>query len=360
MKKTLIFTLIIAICALLCSCNMDAQTGIHAAIASSTKESTTKIKSYLGYYDNCHYILTDTFITRIGTGSSTFTNIPATGDTIGDCIEAAALLFSDGSILARKHDNTVVKYKNDGTKDSDITFTVSGSNVTLSCDFLMTNGTILGKYETGTGDSKVTKTGLFKSDGTAIVAEIKNFRNILESGDYTLIEATKVDDSTSAQYFIYKKDGTSAIASRDVTATGYKTVGFQAVTSGTSTDFYILKSDYNVYKLTVSDTTLTSKSYATVTTSPNSTDNFSFTYTSGSDTYIVFKLNSNFVRIKLGDSPTVSTISSGYSSLKQTEVVNILPDESDTSSTKFIVATWSNSLWQIDPTTTSDPVDLLN
>lgn len=354
MKKSLIFTLIIAICALLCSCNMDAQTGIHAAIASSTKESTTKIKSYLGYYDSCHYILTDTVIRRVGTGSSNFTNIPATGDTIGDCIEQAALL-SDGSILARKHDNTVVKYKNDGTKDSDITFTVSGTTVTLSCDELMTNGTILGKYETSEDDSKVTKTGLFQSNGTAIVAEIKNFSTIRESGDYTLIEATKVDGSTSAQYFIYKNDG-STVGSGNAD-TGSKTVGFQAISDS---EFYILKYNNAVYKLSVSSSTVTSTSYATVTTSSNSEDNFSFTYTSDSDTYIVFKLSSNFVSIKLGDSPTVSTISSGYSSLKQTEVVNILPDSSTTDGTKFIVATWANSLWQIDTSSTSDPVDLLN
>lgn len=328
MKKSLIFALLLTIICVLCSCNMDAQDGIHSAIASSTKESKTKINAYLGYNDSCHYIWTDTSITRIDTGSSniTFSDISANE------AEGAALL-SDGSILVEKHDAKVYKYNSSGKEEKEL-------KEGLVCTALMTNGTILGTYDN--------ELKLFDSTGNAISDAITDFKTIRESGEYTLIE-------TTSKYYIY--NSSNLVASGDVVNSNYLTSGFQAISES---EFYILlKNNYTVYKLSVTDFNLTSEEYVSANYSYG-TETFSFTYTSDSTTYIVFKASETFVKITLGDSPKVEAVTSGYASLKQNTVVNILPDASSSDSSKFIVATWANSLWQIDPTSTSDPVNLLD
>ncbi len=336
MKKSLIFTLIITMACVLCSCNLDAQDGIHSAIASSTKESGTKIKSYLGYYDSCYYILTDTSITRIGEGSISFTNIPATGSSIEDSIDEAALL-SDGSILVLRHDAKVVKYTSSGVEVGELI-------EDLKCKDLMTNGIFFADYN-GT-------TSLYNSDGT-VIKEIFNMQSILASGEYTLVETTKTDEDS--MYYIFK--GSSLVSSGKVGSDGV-TVGFQAIND---TKFYILKDNKQMYLI---EGTSFDKPTDFVKISYNlaSGKTYSFTYSETSSSgetknYIVIKANENFVKINLNDSTDIAAVTSGYGSLKQNLVVNILPDEKE--SGKFILATFSNSLWRIDPKTTDNPVDLL-
>ena len=343
MRKSFIFALIIAIVALLCACNLDAQDGIYSAIASSTKESSTKIQSYLGYRGSCYYILTDTSITRIGTAATTFTDIPATGDIIQE-----AALLSDGSILVRRYnEGKIYKYSADG-KTSEVLTSSVGS---LNGRRLLTNGKIIADYEVTEGNKKVTKTGLFNSDGTAINSDIKNFKTVLESGDYTLIE-TSATTTEAAMIYIYKDSPTPVISSKVGTSRSYKTVGFEAISD---TEFYVLKANNEVYK--ISDNNFESLTeYVEINYTLASGNTYSFHYSDSSVNYLVFKASENFVVINLSDK-TTSIISSGYGTLKQTVVVNILPDEADSS--KFIVATFSNSLWRIAPTTTDDPENLL-
>ena len=345
MRKSFIFALIIAIVALLCACNLDAQDGIYSAIASSTKESSTKIQSYLGYHGSCYYILTDTSITsitRIGTAATTFTDIPATGDIIQE-----AALLSDGSILVRRYnEGKIYKYSADG-KTSEVLTSSVGS---LNGRRLLTNGKIIADYEVTEGNKKVTKTGLFNSDGKAINSDIKNFKTVLESGDYTLIE-TYSDTTTSAMIYIYNK-ATLAVSVKVGTSRSYKTVGFEAIGD---TEFYILKANNEVYKISA-DNFESLTEYVEINYTLASGNTYSFHYSDSSVNYLVFKASENFVVINLSDK-TTSIISSGYGTLKQTVVVNILPDKEDSS--KFIVATFSNSLWRIDPTTTDDPENLL-
>jgi hypothetical protein len=347
MKKSFIFVLIIAIVALLCACNLDAQDGIYSAIASSTKESSTKIQSYLGYHDSCYYILTDTSITRIGTGTNDFTDIPATGDII----EEAALL-SDGSILVRRYnEGKIYKYSADG-KTSEVLTSSVGS---LNGRRLLTNGKIVADYEVTDGSTTVTKTGLFNSDGTAINRDIKNFKTVLESGDYTLIE-TYSDTTTSAMIYIYKDSTTPVVSGKVGTSSSSKTVGFEAISD---TEFYVLKANNEVYKISADNfESLTEYVEINYTLASGNTYSFHYSVTESASTtnYLVFKASENFVVINLSDK-TTSIMSSGYGTLKQNVVVNILPDKKDTS--KFIVATFSNSLWRIDPTTTNDPENLL-
>lgn len=333
MKKTLFFALILTICALLCSCNLDAQDGIHSAIASSTKESGTKIKSYLGYYDGHHYILTDTSIIRVGdeTALIDLSNTSTKADY--------AALLSDGTFLVCRHDAKVVKYNADGTK-------VGVINEDLKCNHLFSNGLIVGD-ENGT-------TGLFDSTG-ALKVTISNMQSFRQSGEYTLIETESTDEA--AMYYIYKGNAPStALVSVAVgkDSSGYVTVGFQAISD---TEFYILKGDLNVYSITVDGSTASISKFASIGYSIPSDKVYSFNYSSATTRYIVFKASGNFVRINLDDASDITTVTSGYGTLKQTEVVNILPDEEKTGT--FIVATSSNSLWRIDPTTTDDPVDLL-
>lgn len=338
MKKSLIFALIITIACVLSSCNLDAQDGIHSAIASSTKESGTKIKSYLGYYDTCYYILTDTSITRIGEGSISFTNIPATGSSIEDSIDEAALL-SDGSILALRHDAKVVKYTSSGVEVGEL---IKG----LKCKDLMTNGTFFADYN-GT-------TSLYNSDGL-LIEEISNMKSILASGEYTLVETTKTNED--AMYYIYK--GSSLVSSGKVGDTnGYVTIGFQAIND---TKFYILKDNNQMY-LIEGTSFDTPTDFVKISYNLASGKTYSFNYSETSSSgetmnYIVIKANENFVKINLNDSTDITAVTSGYGSLKQNLVVNILPDEKE--SGKFILATFSNSLWRIDPKTTDNPVDLL-
>lgn len=339
MKKTLFFTLILTICALLCSCNLDAQDGIHSAIASSIKESGTKIQSYLGYHDGHHYILTDTSIIRVGDESALIdlSNTSTKADY--------AALLSDGTFLVRRHDAKVVKYNADGTE-------VGVINENLKCNHLFSNGLIVGD-ENGT-------TGLFDSTG-AIKVTISNMQSFRQSGEYTLIETKATDEA--AMYYIYKGNAPStALVSVAVgkDLSGSFTLGFQAISD---TEFYVLKGDFNVYSITVDGSTASISKFTSIGYSIPSDKAYSFNYsvtdTESSTTtrYIVFKASGNFVRINLDKASDITTVTSGYGTLKQTEVVNILPDEEKTGT--FIVATSSNSLWRIDPTTTDDPVDML-
>lgn len=338
MKKTLFFALILTICALLCSCNLDAQDGIHSAIASSTKESGTKIQSYLGYHDGHHYILTDTSIIRVGDESALIdlSNTSTKADY--------ATLLSDGTFLVCRHDAKVVKYNADGTE-------VGIINEDLKCNHLFSNGLIVGD-ENGT-------TGLFDSTG-AIKVTISNMQSFRQSGDYTLIETKATDEA--AMYYIYKGNAPStALVSVAVgDSSGSVTVGFQAISD---TEFYVLKGDFNVYSITVDGSTASISKFASIGYDIPSDKAYSFNYsvtdTESSTTtrYIVFKVSGNFVKINLDKASDITTVTSGYGTLKQTVVVNILPDEEKTGT--FIVATSSNSLWRIDPTTTDDPVDLL-
>lgn len=337
MKKTLFFALILTICALLCSCNLDAQDGIHSAIASSTKESGTKIQSYLGYHDGHHYILTDTSIIRVGDENALIdlSNASTKADY--------AALLSDGSFLVCRHDAKVVKYNADGTE-------VGVINENLKCNHIFSNGLIVGT------------TGLFDSTG-AIKVTISNMKSFRQSGDYTLIETKATDEA--AMYYIYKGNAPStALVSVAVgkDSSGSVTVGFQAISD---TEFYVLKGDLNVYSITVDGSTASISKFTSIGYSIPSDKAYSFNYsvtdTESSTTtrYIVFKVKAsgNFVRINLDKASDITTVTSGYGTLKQTVVVNILPDEEKTGT--FIVATSSNSLWRIDPTTTDDPVDLL-
>lgn len=334
MKKTLFFALILTICALLCSCNLDAQDGIHSAIASSIKESGTKIQSYLGYHDGHHYILTDTSIIRVGDENALIdlSNASTKADY--------AALLSDGSFLVCRHDAKVVKYNADGTE-------VGVINENLKCNHIFSNGLIVGT------------TGLFDSTG-AIKVTISNMKSFRQSGDYTLIETKATDEA--AMYYIYKgKTPSTALVSVAVgDSSSSVTVGFQAISD---TEFYVLKGDLNVYSITVDGSTASISKFTSIGYSIPSDKAYSFNYsvtdTESSTTtrYIVFKVGGNFVKINLDKASDITTVTSGYGTLKQTVVVNILPDEEKTGT--FIVATSSNSLWRIDPTTTDDPVDML-
>ncbi len=330
MKKSILFALIIALVTILCSCNMDAQDGIYSAIASSTKESNIKVKSYLGCYDNCYYVLTDSGVVRYGNGSNNFKNITLDNDII---VEAA--LLDDGSILIHTHNGGAIKkYDSDGTYVPTADF--DGFKTTR----LMTNGMMLGTL----GE----ETGIYGSN-CSLVETVSNVRTILESGDYTLIE------TTDGQIKIYDSKSTTpaAISAGKVGAlSGYVTIGFEALDS---THFYILKDNAKVYA--IEGATFDSiTEFATIKYTLASGPNYSFHYAKDGVNYLVFKVSENFVEINLTDK-TVETKTTGYGSIRQNEVVNIRPLEAEAG--KFIVATFSNYVWKIDPTSTEDPVNIL-
>ena len=327
MKKTILFTLIIALVAALCSCNLDAQDGIYSAIATSTKESGTKVKAYLGYYDNCYYLLTDTSITRVGKGAITFTDISATGNIINE-----AALLSDGSLLVHRHtDSSLEKYSNDGTL-------VGLLKEGLVATKLLTNGVIYGTSSEGTG--------LYDSEGT-LFAALSDVRTILESGTYTLVE------NTSGEIKIYNGTTLVSTSSCGSDLKSSVTLGFEALDDS---NFYVLKSDAKVYA--ISGSTFDTTAFVSISYTLASGKAYSFHYTDSEGiSYVVFKASENFVVIKLSDK-TISTVSSGYGSIRQNEVVNIKAAEE---TGKFIVATYSNYVWKIDPTDSSaEPVNILN
>ena len=333
MKKTILLTLIIALAVLLCSCNLDAQDGIYSAIATSTKESSTKVKAYLGYYDSCYYLLTDTSITRVGTGAISFTNISSSENIITE-----AALLSDGTILVHRHTgSTIEKYSSDGKS-------VELLKEGLVASRLLSNGVIYGTYTDSS--TKESQTGLFASDGT-LIEEIADVRTVLESGDYTLVE------TTSGQIKIYNKTSLVSTSSCTSDLKSSVTLGFEAIDDST---FYILKSDAKVYA--ISGSTFDTTAFVSISYTLASGKAYSFHYTDANGvSYVVFKASENFVVINRSDK-TLTTVSSGYGSIRQNEVVNIKAAEE---AGKFIVATYSNYVWKINPTdTTEDPVNILN
>ncbi len=328
MKKTILFTLLIALLAILCSCNMDAQDGIYSAIASSTKESSTKVNAYLGAFDNYYYFLTDKCITRLSYADThtdtSFTEISATGNYAKE-----AALLEDGSLLVHRHDGTIYKYDKNGQTESKFE-----DYKTIK---LLSNGFFMATL------SNVT--GLYKPNGNLFV-EVKNYQTVLECGNLILVE------DTSNKISIYNSSSSSSTPITSVTSdNSYVTVGFQSINNS----YYILKADGSVYKITESNTIekLTTLSY---TLASGKTSSFTYKDSTGTD-YVVFKTSENFISISTKDY-TLSTVTTGYGSIRQNLVVNIAPVEG--TSQEKIVATWSNGVYKIDPTDTSkDPVQIL-
>ena len=343
MKKTILFVLIIAIVATLCSCNVDAQDGIYSAIAASTEASSTKVKMYLGMYDGCYYVMTDEYITRYGSstsGNNDFAPIPVTGDHLAN--EAA--LLSGGSILVREHEGSKVwKYKNTGYD------TTTREDLGIVATALLSNGIICGYKSDDT--TKTIKLFDYKDESNKKESiPITNFKSVLASGEYTLVE-TETDAINAIN--IYDKTITgAAVAGIPATGLTSNTLGFEATDNG----FYIVNADGTVYMISRASqiTKVTTISY----TLPNNNVS-TFHYTKDSKTYLVVKASENFIEIDITDSTDISSsnVTTGYGSIRQNLVVNILPTAT---TNEFIVATFANGVWKINAEDGSSPESILN
>lgn len=357
-RTTLILIPILLAAMLLCSCNADAQDGIYSAIADSTLDSGTKVKAYLGrvgvgggnYYD---YVLTDSAVIRLGSGSETFSQIQSTKDALLD--EAA--LVSDGSnkgIYVTVHkagssdpsDSRLLKYDLNGNLDTSF-----GSKTHVK--WLTTNG----MYYIENG-SEYTLGSVSSSSDEQTLA--KKITQVFESENYIL---ARFEDGNINVYLnngsTPAPDGTSGIA---------YIVGFQVI-GNTAQEFLVVVksgSSYGIHTLTIDGTNLklSSDAVASLKSSSSSDRIQSFHYANDGKDYAVFKMDNYFDQLEIANDSstsekkyTVTTLNTaGYASkLRTSLVVNIIAD-GDTEN--VFIATYSNSIWQIDPTNNIDPIEI--
>lgn len=359
-RTTLILIPILLAAMLLCSCNADAQDGIYSAIADSTLDSGTKVKAYLGsadvgggnYYD---YVLTDSAVIRLGSGSETFSQIQSTKDALLD--EAA--LVDDGSykgIYATVHkagssdpsDSRLLKYDLNGNLDTSF-----GSKTHVK--WLTTNG----MYYIENGSEYML--GSVSSSREQTLA--KKITQVFESENYIL---ARFEDGNIN---VYLNDGTTP-ATNGTTGIA-NIVGFQVIGNTTPEFLVVVKngSSYGIHTLTIDGTNLklSSDAVASLKSSSSSDRLQSFHHLTGatdSVDHVVFKMDNYFDQLDIAkDSSTgekkytVTTLNTaGYASkLRTSLVVNIIAD-GDTGN--VFIATYSNSIWQIDPTNNIDPIEI--
>lgn len=343
MKRTsLLLIPILLIALLLCSCNADAQDGIFSAIADSAPDAGIKVQAYLGSLnaEKSHYVLTDSGVYVIG-NSTGFTPILSSSDAqirnacllIDSPLYLYTLVSKQGSETGE--DSKLLRYAVSGTYEAE-----ADSNV----KWLTTNGIYYTETET---ENAIHLLHSYKS----IVLDGKVTTKV-ESEDYVLVEELK--DSTKTFRIYSSKTGEILAVTRPDSLSG-QVVGFQVIDNS---NFLIVVKNSSTYDIYSISSTEVKDTGVNLSSTPENGTIHSFHYTSEGKNYVAFKAAQYFDLLTIEDSKySISTISTaGYATkLRTASVSNIVPS---TTTGKFIVATWNNSIWEIDPTSTDDPVEI--
>ena len=343
MKRTsLLLIPILLIALLLCSCNADAQDGIFSAIADSAPDAGIKVQAYLGSLnaEKSHYVLTDSGVYVIG-NSTGFTPILSSSDAqirnacllIDSPLYLYTLVSKQGS--ENGEDSKLLRYAVSGTYEAE-----ADSNV----KWLTTNGI----YYTETESENT----IHFLHNVAAVSLSGKATTKVESEDYVLVEELK--DSTKTFRIYSSKTGEILAVTRPDSLSG-QVVGFQVIDDS---NFLIVVKNSSTYDIYSISSTEVKDTGVNLSSTPENGTIHSFHYTSEGKNYVAFKAAQYFDLLTIEDSKySISTISTaGYATkLRTASVSNIVP--ADTAG-KFIIATWKNSIWEIDPTSTDDPVEI--
>lgn len=340
MKRTsLLLIPILLIALLLCSCNADAQDGIFSAIADSAPDAGIKVQAYLGNIGNAHYVLTDTGV--YGINAPSFSPIK---NSEGIHNIEACIINNDIYVRSTSSsgENKISKYSKEGIKDSSFTEIPNVKKLLVN-----------GAYYTY-GATKDKQTICFLTAGATITplfstTEAKTVNTMIESENYVFVELS------DKSYAIFNsKTGTTIFKSPIDTLKSLSVKGFQAIDDS---HFLIVSSSYDIYTIDESD--LSSSAVASLKSTPPNGNISSFHYkTEDGKGIVVFKMHNYFDGLTAnGTEYKVEPISTaGYATkLRTASVSNIVPSNT---AGKFIIATWNNSIWEIDPTSTEDLVEI--
>lgn len=343
MKRTSLLLIPILLIALfLCSCNADAQDGIFSAIADSAPDAGIKVQAYLGSLnaEKSHYVLTDSGVYVIG-NSTGFTPILSSSDAQ---IRNACLLIDSPLYLY----TLVSKQGSENGEDSKILkYNTNGEYITgesTNVKWLTTNGI----YYTETESENT----IHFLHNVAAVSLSGKATTKVESEDYVLVEELK--DSTKTFRIYSSKTGEILAVTRPDSLSG-QVVGFQVIDDSNFLIVVKNSSTYDIYSLSSTEVKDTG---VNLSSTPENGTIHSFHYTSEGKNYVAFKAAQYFDLLTIEDSKySISTISTaGYATkLRTASVSNIVPSNT---AGKFIVATWNNSIWEITPTLTDDPVEI--
>lgn len=346
MKRTsLLLIPILLIALLLCSCNADAQDGIFSAIADSAPDAGIKVQAYLGLYDEHHYILTDAGVAVLG-DSDGFEQILSTSDAQ---IRYACLSINGSSnfiyVVTSKQgsengeDSKLIRYNTNGVLDSP-------QFIQTNVKWLTNNGVYYVETSTTKTLKFLTATQDFDFTNNEII-------NKLESANYVL---TEHKDGTLKVYYVYGLSNAEKLSISRSSVSG-EIVGFQVVDDSNFLVVINSGSSYDIY--TLDSNGLSSKAVASLKSTTANGNICSFYY-EGEDGkgYVAFKAANYFDLLTIdGTTYSISAINTaGYASKLRTALVsNIVPSNN---AGKFIIATWNNSVWEIDPKSTEDPVEI--
>lgn len=338
MKRTsLLLIPILLIALLLCSCNADAQDGIFSAIADSAPDAGIKVQAYLGNIGNAHYVLTDTGV--YGINAPSFSPIK---NSEGIHNIEACIINNDIYVRSTSSsgENKISKYSKEGIKDASFTEIPNVKKLLVN-----------GAYYTY-GDTKDKQTIHFLTSGatsTPHFSTTETVNTMIESENYVFVELS------DKSYAIFNsKTGTTIFESPKDTLKSLSVKGFQAIDDS---HFLIVSSSYDIYTIDESD--LSSSAVASLKSTPPSGNISSFHYKAedGKD-IVVFKMHNYFDGLTAnGTEYKIEPINTaGYATkLRTASVSNIVPSNT---AGKFIIATWNNSIWEIDLPSTEDPVEI--
>lgn len=342
MKRTsLLLIPILLIALLLCSCNADAQDGIFSAIADSAPDAGIKVQAYLGTTGGKHYILTDSGVNVIG-NSDGFNQILSTSDAqvknaclLTDFLQKYIYVAVSKQGSETGEDSKLLRYAVSGTYEAE-----ADSNV----KWLTTNGIYYTETETENAIHLLHSYKTIVLDGKVTTK--------VESEDYVLVEELK--DSTKTFRIYSSKTGEILAVTRPDSLSG-QVVGFQVIDD--SNFLIVVKngSTYDIYSLSSTEVKDTG---VNLSSTPENGTIHSFHYTNDGKNYVAFKAAQYFDLLTIdGSEYSISTISTaGYATkLRTASVSNIVPSNT---AGKFIIATWNNSIWRIDPKSTDDPVEI--
>ncbi len=340
MKKTsLLLIPILLISLFLCSCNADAQDGIFSSIADSAPDAGIKVHAYLGNIGNAHYVLTDTGVYCINDPSFSPIKNSEGIHNIEACIINNDIYVRSTSSSG---ENKISKYSKKGIKDSSFTEITNVKKLLVNGAYYTYDNT-KDKQTICFLTAGATSTPLFS------ITEAKTVNTMIESENYVFVELS------DKSYAIFNsKTGTTIFKSPIDTLKSLSVKGFQAIDDS---HFLIVSSSYDIY--TIDESVLSSSAVASLKSTPPNGNISSFHYKAedGKD-IVVFKMHNYFDGLTAnGTEYKVEPISTaGYATkLRTASVSNIVP--ADTAG-KFIIATWKNSIWEIDPTSTNDPVEI--
>lgn len=343
MKKTsLLLIPILVISLFLCSCNADAQDGIFSAIADSAPDAGIKVQAYLGSLnaEKSHYVLTDSGVYVIG-NSTGFTPILSSSDAQ---IRNACLLIDSPLYLY----TLVSKQGSENGEDSKILkYNTNGEYITgesTNVKWLTTNGI----YYTETESENT----IHFLHNVAAVSLSGKATTKVESEDYVLVEELK--DSTKTFRIYSSKTGEILAVTRPDSLSG-QVVGFQVIDDSNFIIVVKNSSTYDIYSLSSTEIKDTG---VNLSSTPENGTIHSFHYTSEGKNYVAFKAAQYFDLLTIdGSEYSINTISTaGYATkLRTASVSNIVPSNT---AGKFIIATWNNSIWRINPKSTDDPVEI--